>query len=289
MATSKPKTKTTTKKTTTKSTAKTTKKTPVKKVAPKKTTPKKATEMVNVDSTSLLDALLPPPQKGASNKKSAVVFEDLPTSVKEHNEKVTSKKTTSKTTKKTQVKKTTPKKETSNVDAKKNEKKLKSMTKEEKQMYKKLWEHFNYVANLTMVIEEKMMDPKQITDLTIGEMHVIETVDKYNGQPMTKIANALKVTVGSLTIGVNRLIAKDYLIRVRDEKDHRVVNLSVTPKAKKVLKLHDKFHEDILLGVLDGVTIRDATKVMAQFNRVLENYINPKERTYASTSKVSTK
>lgn len=289
MATSKPKTKTTTKKTTTKSTSKTTKKAPVKKVAPKKTTPKKAAEMVNVDSTSLLDALLPPPQKGASNKKSAVVFEDLPTSVKEHNEKVTAKKTTSKTTKKTTSKKVAPKKESSNVDAKKNEKKFKSMTKEEKQMYKKLWEHFNYVANLTMVIEEKMMDPKQINDLTIGEMHVIETVDKYNGQPMTKIANALKVTVGSLTIGVNRLIAKDYLIRVRDEKDHRVVNLSVTPKAKKVLKLHDKFHEDILLGVLDGVTIRDATKVMAQFNRVLENYINPKERTYASTSKVSTK
>ena len=289
MATSKPKTKTTTKKTTTKSTSKTTKKAPVKKVAPKKTTPKKAAEMVNVDSTSLLDALLPPPQKGASNKKSSVVFEDLPTSVKEHNEKVTAKKTTSKTTKKTAPKKVAPKKESSNVDAKKNEKKLKSMTKEEKQMYKKLWEHFNYVANLTMVIEEKMMDPKQINDLTIGEMHVIEAVDKYNGQPMTKIANALKVTVGSLTIGVNRLIAKDYLIRVRDEKDHRVVNLSVTPKAKKVLKLHDKFHEDILLGVLDGVTIRDATKVMAQFNRVLENYINPKERTYASTSKVSTK
>ena len=285
MATSKSKTKTITKKTNTK----TTKKAPVKKATPKKAAPKKATEMVNVDSTSLLDALLPPPQKGASNKKSAVVFEDLPTSVKEHNEKVTAKKTTSKTAKKTTPKKVAPKKESSNVDAKKNEKKLKSMTKEEKQMYKKLWEHFNYVANLTMVIEEKMMDPKQINDLTIGEMHVIETVDKYNGQPMTKIANALKVTVGSLTIGVNRLIAKDYLIRVRDEKDHRVVNLSVTPKAKKVLKLHDKFHEDILLGVLDGVTIRDATKVMAQFNRVLENYINPKERTYASTSKVSTK
>ena len=285
MATSKSKTKTITKKTTTK----TTKKAPVKKATPKKAAPKKATEMVNVDSTSLLDALLPPPQKGASNKKSAVVFDDLPTSVKEHNEKVTSKKSTPKTTKKAPVKKVTAKKETSNVDAKKNEKKLKSMTKEEKQMYKKLWEHFNYIANLTMVIEEKMMDPKQIADLTIGEMHVLETVDKYNGQPMTKIANALKVTVGSLTIGVNRLIAKDYLIRVRDEKDHRVVNLSVTPKAKKVLKLHDKFHEDILLGVLDGVTIRDATKVMAQFNRVLENYINPKERTYASTSKVSTK
>ena len=289
MATSKTTTKTTTTKKATSKTTTKAKKTPVKKVAPKKVTPKKATEMVNVDSSSLLDALLPPPQKGASNKKSAVIFDDLPSSVKEHNEKVTAKKTTTKVTKKASNKKTTAKKETSSVDAKKNEKKLKSMSKEEKQMYKKLWEHFNYIANLTMVIEEKMMDPKQITDLTIGEMHVLETVEKFNGQPMTKIANALKVTVGSLTIGVNRLIAKDYLIRVRDEKDHRVVNLSVTPKAKKVLKLHDKFHEDILLGVLDGVTIRDATKVMAQFNRVLENYINPKERTYASPSKVSTK
>ena len=289
MATSKTTTKKTITKKATSKTSKTAKKTPVKKVAPKKVTPKKATEMVNVDSSSLLDVLLPPPQKGASNKKSAVIFDDLPSSVKEHNEKVTAKKTTTKVTKKAPTKKTTAKKETSSVDAKKNEKKLKSMSKEEKQMYKKLWEHFNYIANLTMVIEEKMMDPKQITDLTIGEMHVLETVEKFNGQPMTKIANALKVTVGSLTIGVNRLIAKDYLIRVRDEKDHRVVNLSVTPKAKKVLKLHDKFHEDILLGVLDGVTIRDATKVMAQFNRVLENYINPKERTYASPSKVSTK
>ena len=295
MATSKTNTKkTTTKKTTSKATSKktsTTKKSPTKKVAPKKTSTKKVADMVNVDSSSLLDALLPPPQKGVSTKNSTVVFNDLPTSVKEHNEKVVSQKTVSSktTSKKSTTKKVVSKKETSNIDAKKNEKKLKSMSKEEKQMYKKLWEHFNYIANLTMVIEEKMMDTKQISDLTIGEMHVIETVDKYNGQPMTKIANALKVTVGSLTIGVNRLIAKDYLVRVRDEKDHRVVNLSVTPKAKKVLKLHDKFHEDILLGVLDGVTIRDATKVMAQFNRVLENYINPKERTYASSSKVSTK
>lgn len=266
------------KKSTTKKT--TTSKTTVKKTAaPKKTSPKAAVEMVNVDSSSLLDALLPPPSKGTSSKPVKEV-----TAVK----KTTVKKTT---TKKSSATKKTTKKEssTSNVDVKKNEKKLKSMSKDEKQMYKKLWEHFNYVANLTMVIEERMMDTKLIPDLTIGELHVLETVDKLNGKPMSKIANALKVTVGSLTIGVNRLVAKEYLLRIRDENDHRVVNLSVTPKAKKVLKIHDKFHEDILLGVLDGVTIRDATKVMAQFNRVLENYINPKERVYASSNKTSTK
>lgn len=257
----------------------------------KKNTTNKAVDMVNVDSSSLLDTLLPNPK--TSTKKTTTTKK---TTKKEtpNNKKNTKKTTTStkKTTKKETSNNKKTKKESSTVtfDAKKAEKKLKSMTKDEKVMYKKLWEHFNYVANLTMVIEERMMDTKLIPDLTIGEMHVLETVDRLNGKPMTKIANALKVTVGSLTIGVNRLVAKEYLLRIRDEKDHRIVNLSVTPKAKKVLKMHDKFHEDILLGVLDGVTLRDATKVMAQFNRVLEDYINSKEKkTDATTSKKTKK
>lgn len=265
--------------------------TTAKKTSQKKSENKKVDEMVNSES-SLFDVLLPSP----STTKTKT------TPKKTTDKKTTTTKTTSAKKSSTDNKKTTTKKSSNNtkkttkkevnqtaLDAKKNDKKLKSMTKDDKAMYKKLWEHFNYVANLTMVIEERMMDTKLIPDLTIGEMHVLETVDRLNGKPMTKIANALKVTVGSLTIGVNRLVAKEYLLRIRDEDDHRVVNLSVTPKAKKVLKIHDKFHEDILLGVLDGITLRDATKVMAQFNRVLENYINPKERVYASSSKKPTK
>ena len=197
----------------------------------KKTTTK-AVDMVNVDSSSLLDALLPNPQTKPTTKKTTAKSSS------------TKKATTTKTTAKTAPKKTATstkkpvKKEANNAltDTKKAEKKLKAMTKEEKAMYKKLWEHFNYVANLTMVIEERKMDTKLIPDLTIGEMHVLETVDRLNGKPMTKIANELKVTVGSLTIGVNRLVSKEYLLRIRDDKDHRIVNLSVTPKAKKVLK-----------------------------------------------------
>ncbi len=244
-------------------------------------TTKKTVDMVNVDSnTSLFDILEPNPQTKKTQTKKTTTTKKIATAKKT----TTTKKTPAKDKPKAAVKNKAPL-----TDVKKNEKKLKAMNKDDKVMYKKLWEHFNYVANLTMVIEEKMMDTKLIPDLTIGEMHVLETVDRLNGKPMSKIANALKVTVGSLTIGVNRLVAKEYLYRIRDEEDHRVVNLSVTPKAKKVLKMHDKFHEDILLGVLDGVTLRDATKVMAQFNRVLENYINPKEKVYETTSKKLTK
>ena len=166
------------------------------------------------------------------------------------------------------------------AEIKRPERKEKKFTKEEKALYKRLEDAFSYVANLTMVMEERLLDKKAIPDLTLGEIHVLEVVDKEAVMPMTKIANELKITVGSLTTCVNRLVKKEYLFRERDAEDHRVMKISTTQKAKKVLKLHDRFHEDILYGILDGVTIRDATKVMTQVARTLENYYSPKEKNY---------
>lgn len=167
-------------------------------------------------------------------------------------------------------------------------KKVKVWTKEEKPLYKKLSEAFTYIANLTNVIEEKTMDTKLIQDLTIGELHVIEMVDQNNNKPMSLIAKKLKVTVGSLTISINRLVQKGYLLRIRHEMDHRIILVSTTQKAKKVLKEHDKFHENILGLVLDTITLKQAVTVMNQFALVLENYYDPKSIT-TTVKKGSTK
>ena len=154
-------------------------------------------------------------------------------------------------------------------------KKIKQWTKEEKVLYKNLEESFNTIANMANVIEERTMDVKNIPDLTIGELHVIEMVNKYNNKPMTLIAKKMHVTVGSLTIGVNRLVQKGYLLRIRDEMDRRVILLSITQQGKKVLKFHDKFHDDILGLVLDTIPLAQAVKVMNQFAYVLELYYDP--------------
>lgn len=155
--------------------------------------------------------------------------------------------------------------------------KPRTFNKDEKVLYKKLDEAFTYIANMTWVIEEKTMDVKQIPDLTLGELHVIEMVNKFNNKPMSIIAANLNVTIGSLITCVNRLCMKDYLIRTRDEMDHRIINLSVTPKAKKVLKIHDKFHTDILYLALENMSLPNATKVLTTLMTTLENYMNPKE------------
>ncbi len=153
-------------------------------------------------------------------------------------------------------------------------KKVKQYTKEEKVLYKQLEEAFNIVGNMTTVIEERTLD-KSVEDLTIGELHVIEMVNKYNNKPMTLIAKKLHVTVGSLTIGVNRLVQKGYLLRIRDEMDRRVILLSITQQGKKILKYHDKFHDDVIGLVLDTIPLQQAVKVMSQFANMLEAYYDP--------------
>ena len=154
-------------------------------------------------------------------------------------------------------------------------KKPKQFNKDEKVLYKKLEESFNTVVNMGTVIEERTMDVKNIPDLTIGELHVIETVNMNNNKPMTLIAKKMHVTVGSLTIGVNRLVQKGYLLRTRDEMDHRVILLSITQQGKKVLKYHDKFHDDVLGILLDTIPLQQAVKVMGQLAYVLELYYDP--------------
>lgn len=168
----------------------------------------------------------------------------------------------------------TPRKEKSPI-VRPTPKKVKELNKDEKVLYKQLEEAFTFVANMTLVIEERTMDKKLISDLTIGELHVIETVNKNNNKPMTLIAKREHVTVGALTICVNRLVQKGYLLRTRDEMDHRVILLSVTQKAKKILKSHDKFHDDILGLVLENVNLGMAQKVMSMFAQTLEYYYDP--------------
>lgn len=279
-------TKVATKKTTTKST---TKKPATKKEVKKRIDPRTGRIIVETKKTT---------------KKEPKKEEEKKTSAKKTTAKKTpAKKTTTKTTKKTAVKvvkepdktqvdvnQETTRKKVSSKEltiepparvpeeiVRPKPKKAKQLTKEEKALYKELDNDFSFVANMTTVIEERTMDKKAIENLTIGELHVIETVNKNNNKPMSIIASKEHVTVGALTICVNRLVQKGYLLRTRDEMDHRIILLSITPKGKKVIKTHDEFHETILGLVLEnGVTLAQAHKVMSVFAKYLEGYYDPK-------------
>ena len=69
---------------------------------------------------------------------------------------------------------------------------------------------------------------------------------------MGEIAHDLRITVGTLTSAINRLIKKGYAERSRTEEDRRVVLVSLTEKGKYAYEIHENFHKEMVQATLDS-------------------------------------
>lgn len=103
-------------------------------------------------------------------------------------------------------------------------------------------------------IEEKVLKQGPLSDLSVTEMHTLEAIGMYTQRTMSEVAQDLKITVGTLTTAINKLIKKDYVARKRIEEDRRVVLVELTKKGKLAYRLHEKFHNDMITATIDGIS-----------------------------------
>ena len=104
------------------------------------------------------------------------------------------------------------------------------------------------------MIEENAIKQGDFTDLSIREIHTISAVGLYGSKIMSELAVALKVTMGTVTTMVNKLIRKGYMERNRSEVDRRIVHVSLTVRGKLAYRVHEKFHLDMVNMTLNGFT-----------------------------------
>ena len=101
-------------------------------------------------------------------------------------------------------------------------------------------------------IEEKVLKSSEIKDLSITEMHTIDAIGTQGNRTMGEIAHDLRITVGTLTSAINRLIKKGYAERTRTEVDRRVVLVSLTEKGMQAYKIHADFHKEMVEATLNS-------------------------------------
>lgn len=99
-------------------------------------------------------------------------------------------------------------------------------------------------------IEEKCLRVGDFYDLSISEMHVIDSIGMNKERTMSDTAKDLKVTSGTLTTAVDNLIKKGYVERRRSVEDRRVVKIKLTEKGVDAFKLHEDFHKDLVISAL---------------------------------------
>ena len=118
-----------------------------------------------------------------------------------------------------------------------------------------------YMYNYIVEAEKEALEESPYNELTFTEIHVIEAVG-LESKTMTEVANKLKITMGSLTTSVNRIVQKGYIERKFDKTDRRRIFINLTPKGVEVYKFHENFHESI---------ISEITKALEEINPELLN------------------
>lgn len=126
---------------------------------------------------------------------------------------------------------------------------------------------FNYI----LYIEERNLKKKNVK-LSMSEVHLLESIDKASDNTMSHIAKRSMITQGTLTTNVKSLVAKGYVERYKDEKDGRIVRLKVTEAAKKILKIHDEFHEQMIDKAIANLKLDENKVLIDSLKNILDYF-----------------
>lgn len=105
-----------------------------------------------------------------------------------------------------------------------------------------------------MDIEQTAIIDQEFRDITNNDMHVIDAIGIGGRKNMSAIARELSVTVGTLTIAMNSLVKKGYVVRRRGDEDRRVVYISLSEKGRRAYERHAKFHREMIDSVAKALT-----------------------------------
>ena len=144
--------------------------------------------------------------------------------------------------------------------------------------YKTLNEVLVNLFRDVMDIEQTAIITAEFQDITNNDMHIIEAIGMNEPKNMSTIAREISVTVGTLTIAMNSLVKKGYVLRERGKEDRRVVYISLTERGRAAYVHHARFHKAMIDSISDELTseemellIKTLTKLDKWFRNWQEN------------------
>ena len=138
--------------------------------------------------------------------------------------------------------------------------------------YKTLNEVLVNLFRDVMDIEQKAIITEEFQDITNNDMHIIEAIGMNEPKNMSTIAREISVTVGTLTIAMNSLVKKGYVLRERGKEDRRVV---YTERGRAAYVHHARFHKAMIDSISDELTSEEMElliKTLTKLNKWFRNW-----------------
>ncbi len=101
------------------------------------------------------------------------------------------------------------------------------------------------LSNLIGNTEEAAKEQFNLLHLTITQMHYLETINLLDNPNITELAVQLKLSKPTVKVAVDKLIERDYVMKIQSDADRRSAHLHLTEKGKLINQMHDYAHKCI--------------------------------------------
>lgn len=100
-------------------------------------------------------------------------------------------------------------------------------------------------------------------NISVNEAHTVDAIGLYLPKTMSAVAKKLDITMGTLTVAINQLVRKGYVVKTRSETDRRVYMLSLTEEGKRLYMVHKKFHLELVKSMVVDFSDREAEMLVS--------------------------
>lgn len=110
--------------------------------------------------------------------------------------------------------------------------------------------------------------------LSMNEVHVLEAIEETGNPTMSNLAKRLRVTVGTLTTAMNKLVEKGFVRRYREPEDKRKVLIKLTEQAYPVLDIHNQFHDEMIDSIIEDMKLEQDDVLIQSLSNIRDYFRN---------------
>jgi DNA-binding MarR family transcriptional regulator len=132
----------------------------------------------------------------------------------------------------------------------------------------------NIIAQLSRIIgqtEEAAKEELNLSELTLTQMHYLETISLIGNPNFTELASAMRLSKPTVKVSIDKLIEKDFVFKVRSDEDRRSSHLHLAKKGELINGMHDYAHKHIADIFEKKLNLKEQEILIDLLNKVLSD------------------
>ena len=129
------------------------------------------------------------------------------------------------------------------------------------------------IANVSAYMgrmEEEAKEQYNFKELTLTQMHYLETISALVNPNLTELAAAMKLTKPTITVLVDKLIEKELVRKVQSDADRRNTHLHLTERGKLINQMHEYAHRRMAEEIEKKINGEEVVQLARLLEKIME-------------------